>query len=75
MGKIRGWKKIGKYSWKNPRERLILRVVKQFRQVGYDVTLQREGYPAAIVFNGEGIVRLDQAEKFAVRYMKAHPGG
>jgi len=75
MGKIKGWKKVGRYSWFNKKEDLILRVVKPFGFKSYDVTIQKRGFPASVVYEGEGFPNVEDAEKFAIQYMKTHPRG
>ncbi|MHA1344432.1 MAG: hypothetical protein ACTSQG_10615 [Promethearchaeota archaeon] len=75
MVRIKGWEKIGRYSWLNKKKDLTLRVVKPLYFRGYDVTIQKQGFPPAIVYGGEGFSNIDDAEKFAIHYMKTHPRG
>jgi len=74
MGKIKGWRKIGKLQWENldAKQRLFLNwTYKTSSHNLYQVTLYKVGLKQILLH----FAKEEKAKAFAISYMRSHPNG
>lgn len=80
MPRIKGWKKVGKCKWKNILKPIHIEIVKErYGHIGgmggWSEYAIRVYNPIQTLRQNSGYIRLDDAVKDAILWMRRHPKG